>query len=103
MGFGVFIHRFDSIYQDSPAEHYQFPSPYLGRAQTVVGDWIVYLEPSKVKATRGYFAIAKVQQIIPDPAVPGMYRAIIEPASFLEFANPVPLLWRRRHSRARHS
>jgi len=90
MGFGVFIHRFDSIYQDSPAEHYQFPSPYLGRAQSVVGDWIVYLEPSKVKATRGYFAIAKVQQIIPDPAVLGMYRAIIEPGSFLEFANPVP-------------
>jgi len=90
MGFGVFIHRFDSIYEDSPAEQYQFPSLYLGRAQTVVGDWIVYLEPSKVKATRGYFAIAKVQQIIPDPAIAGMYRAIIEPSSYLEFANPVP-------------
>jgi putative restriction endonuclease len=90
MGFGVFIHRSDSIYDDSPAEQYQFPSPYLRRAQTVVGDWIVYLEPSKVKATRGYFAIAKVQQIIPDPAVTGMYRAIIEPLSYLEFATPVP-------------
>jgi putative restriction endonuclease len=90
MGFGVFIHRSDSIYDDSPAEQYQFPSQYLGRAQTVVGDWIVYLEPSKVKATRGYFAIAKVQQIIADPAVSGMYRALIEPSSYLEFATPVP-------------
>jgi len=90
MGFGVFIHRSDSIYDDSPAEQYQFPGQYLGRAQNVVGDWIVYLEPSKVKATRGYFAIAKVQQIIPDPIVPEMYRALIEPASYLEFANPVP-------------
>src|SRR5437588_352128 len=31
MGFGVFIHRSDSIYDDSPAERYQFPSQYLGR------------------------------------------------------------------------
>jgi putative restriction endonuclease len=90
MGFGVFIHRFDSIYEDSPAEQYQFPGQYLGRAQTVVGDWIVYLEPSKVKATRGYFAIAKVQQIIHDPAVSGMYLALIEPSSYLEFATPIP-------------
>jgi putative restriction endonuclease len=90
MGFGVFIHRSDSVYDDSPAEQYQFPSQYLGRAQTVVGDWIVYLEPSKVRAARGYFAIAKVQQIIPDPVAPGMYRALIEPSSYLEFATPVP-------------
>jgi putative restriction endonuclease len=90
MGFGVFIHRFDSIYKDSPAEQYQFPSQYLGRVQTVVGDWIVYLEPSKVKATRGYFAIAKVQQIIPDLSAAGMYLALIEPSSYLEFATPVP-------------
>lgn len=90
MGFGVFIHRTDSIYDDSPAEQYQFPSQYLGRAQAVVGDWIIYLEPSKVKATRGYFAIAKVQQIIPDPSATNMYRALIEPSSYLEFANPVP-------------
>ena len=31
MGFGVFIHRSDSIYDDSPAERYQFPRQYLGR------------------------------------------------------------------------
>jgi putative restriction endonuclease len=90
MTFGVFIHRSDSIYDDSPAERYQFPPQYLGRVQACVGDWVVYLEPSKVPQTRGYFAVAKVQQVIPDPGTPGMYVAIIEPGSYLDFANPVP-------------
>src|SRR5258708_35799560 len=90
MGFGVFIHRADSIYDDSPAERYQFPSQYLGRAETCVGNWIVYYEPRKVAGTRGYFAVAKVQQIIPDAAAPGMYIAVIEPGSYLDFVNSVP-------------
>lgn len=90
MAFGVFIHRSDSIYDDSPAEQYQFPRQYLGRVNACIGDWIVYYEPQKVRATRGYFAVAKVRQVIPDPAVAGMYRALIEPGSYLDFANPVP-------------
>lgn len=90
MTFAIFIHRSDSIYDDSPAEQYQFPPQYLGRIQACVGDWIVYLEPSKVPLTRGYFAVAKVQQVIPDPGTPGMYLAIIEPGTYLDFANPVP-------------
>ncbi len=90
MSFAVFLHRSDSIYDDSPAERYQFPPQYLGRIKACVGDWIVYLEPSKVRDTRGYFAVAKVQQVIPDPGTPGMYIAIIEPGSYLDFANPVP-------------
>lgn len=90
MGFGVFIHRTDSIYDDSPAEQYQFPSQYLGRVQACVGDWIIYYEPRKVAATRGYFAVAKVAQVIPDPKAPGMYMALIEPGSYLDFVNAVP-------------
>ena len=90
MGYGVFIHRSDSIYEDSPAEHYQFPSQYLGRVQSCVGDWIIYYEPRKVAHTRGYFAMAKIERIIPDPAAPGMHLALIEPASYLDFVNPVP-------------
>ena len=89
MGFGVFIHRSDSIYDDSPAERYQFPSQYLRRVEACVGDWIIYYEPSKVTETRGYFAIARVQQVIPDPGTPGMYLALIEPGTYLDFANPV--------------
>ncbi|HQS50208.1 MAG TPA: restriction endonuclease, partial [Xanthobacteraceae bacterium] len=90
MGFGVFIHRSDSIYDDSPAERYQFPRPYLGRVAACVGDWIVYYEPRKVAETRGYFAIARVERVVPDPTAPGMYLALIEPGSYLDFASPVP-------------
>lgn len=90
MGFGVFIHRSDSIYDDSPAERYQFPSQYLGRVQACVGDWIIYYEPRKVADTRGYFAMAKIERVIPDPTAPGMYLALVEPGSYLEFVNSIP-------------
>ena len=90
MGFGIFMHRADSIYDDSPAKQYQFPSQYLSRVMPLIGDWIVYLEPSKVAKSRGYFAVAKVQQVIPDPKAPGMHLAVIEPGSYLDFPNPVP-------------
>lgn len=89
MGFAVFIHRSDSIYDDSPAERYQFPSQYLRRVGACIGDWIIYYEPSKVAETRGYFAIARVKQVVPDPVTSGMYLALIEPGSYLDFANPV--------------
>ena len=89
MAFGIFIHRSDSIYDDIPSERYQFPKQYLSRAQQCEGDWIVYLEPSKVKETKGYFAIAKVQEIIPDPRKPDMFLAVIEPGTYLDFGDPV--------------
>lgn len=53
MALGVFVHRTDSIYDDSPAERYQFPAQYLGRASACVGDWVLYYEPVKVRARRG--------------------------------------------------
>lgn len=90
MAFGVFIHRSDSIYEDSPAERYQFPSQYLARVEACIADWIIYYEPRKAQESRGYFAIAKIQQVIPDPGTPGMYIAIIEAGSYLDFVNPVP-------------
>jgi putative restriction endonuclease len=90
MAFGVFIHRSDSIYDDVPSERYQFPPQYLSRAQQCEGDWIVYLEPSKVRDTKGYFAVAKVQEIISDPRRSDMYLAVIEPGPYLDFGDPVP-------------
>ena len=89
MAFGIFIHRSDSIYDDIPSERYQFPKQYLSRAQQCEGDWIVYLEPSKVKETKGYFAVAKIQEIIPDPRKLDMFLAVIEPGTYLDFGNPV--------------
>src|SRR5688572_14939262 len=70
----VFMHKADSIYDDIPAERYQFPRPYLSRAQQCVGDWIVYLEPTKVRGSRGYFAAARVEAIVRSfvsPSTPG--------------------------------
>lgn len=89
MAFGIFIHRSDSIYDDIPSERYQFPKQYLSRVQQCEGDWIVYLEPSKVKETKGYFAVAQVQEIIPDPRNPDMFLAAIEQGTYLDFGDPV--------------
>lgn len=90
MSFGIFIHRTDSIYDDVPSERYQFPQQYLKRARQCERDWIVYLEPRKVPKSRGYFAVAKVQEIVPDPRNPQMHLAIIEPRTYLDFGDPVP-------------
>ncbi len=90
MGFGVFMHKDGSIYDDHPESHYQFPKSYLSRAQGCIGDWVIYLEPAKEPQSKGYFGVAKVQNIIPDPDVSDRYRAIIEPGSYLPFAPSVP-------------
>lgn len=90
MAFGVFIHRTDSIYDDVPSQRYQFPRQYLDRARQCEGDWVVYLEPVKVRNTKGYFAVAKVQKIIRDPNHLDMFLALIEPGTYLDFGDPVP-------------
>lgn len=90
MTFGIFIHRTDSIYDDVPSEQYQFPKKYLTRAQQCEGDWVIYLEPTKVRATKGYFAVVKIQKIIPDPRHADMHLALIEPGTYLDFGDPVP-------------
>ena len=90
MARGVFIHKADSIYDDQPETQYQFPSMYLDRASRLVGDWIIYYEPVKVMGSKGYYAIAKVQSIVPDPTKPGMHLALIEPGTYLDFERPVP-------------
>jgi putative restriction endonuclease len=87
---GVLLHRPDSIYDDRPEEQYQFPKQYLGRASQFVGDWIIYYEPRRGGSGKGYYAIARVERIIPDPSLAEMYLALIEPGSYLPFERPVP-------------
>lgn len=87
---GVFLHREDSRYDDRPAERYQFPRQYLSRASQFVGDWIVYYEPRRGPTGKGYYAIARVERIIPDPTTSDMYIALIEPGSYLPFERLVP-------------
>ena len=45
MANGVFLYREDSRYDDRPWAVYQFPEPYLSRANQMVGDWVIYMEP----------------------------------------------------------
>ena len=85
---GVFLHRADSIYDDFPEERYQFPKSYYSRAVQFIGDWIIYKEPEKA-GRQGYFAMAKVEQIIPDPSKNDMYLALIEQGSFELFERNV--------------
>jgi putative restriction endonuclease len=86
---GVFLHKADSIYDDEPAERYQFPASYLKRALPLIGDWVIYKGTEKSDRP-GYFGIAKVQDIVPDPSAPGRYLALIEPNSYLDFERDVP-------------
>lgn len=90
MAKAVLIHRSDSIYDDSPAERYQFPKQYLSRISACIGDWIIYYEPTKAEGSRGYFAVAKVAQVVPDPTAEDMFMAMIEPGTYLDFVAPVP-------------
>ncbi len=90
MTFGVFMHKDGSIYDDIPEVRYQFPKSYLSRAKQMVGDWIVYREPVKLPQSKGFFAVAKVERIIPDPDIADRYRAIIEEGSYLPFSPTVP-------------
>ena len=86
---GVFVTGTHSIYGDVPKDFYRFPSNYLAAARRMVGQWIVYLEPRRAGG-RGYFAVAKVEKIEPDPTTAGMHFALIAPGSYLDFGTAVP-------------
>lgn len=88
MSKGVFLYREDSRYEDRPWAAYQFPEIYLSRASQMVGDWVIYMEPVKA-GRKGYHAVAKVDRISPDPSSLGMYLAIIDPNSYLDFDHNV--------------
>lgn len=85
----VFVVGSHSIYADQPDRFYRFPQQWLNAAARAVGQWIVYQEPRRA-GPRGYYAAAKVEQIVRDPADPAMYLALIEPGSYLEFGRDVP-------------
>ena len=86
---GIFLYREDSIYEDRPWEVYQLPAPYLSRAEQMVGDWVIFMEPVKA-GRKGYHAVAKVGQVTPDPRNAGMFLAIIDPTTYLDFDRNVP-------------
>ncbi len=87
----VLLHKADSIYEDEPDVVYDFPRSYLKAVEDAVGDWIIYYEPVKA-GPRGYFAVAKIDRVIPKPGVEGRFLAFIEPGTYLDFDTEVPRL-----------
>lgn len=87
----VLLHKADSIYDDIPDVEYDFPRSYLKAVTEAVGDWIVYYEPVKA-GPRGYHAVARIEEVVPNPRAPGRYLARIAPDSFLRFVADVPRL-----------
>lgn len=87
----VLLHRSGSIYDDEPDRIYDFPKAYLKAVREGVGDWAIYYEPVKA-GPRGYFAAARIAQVIPKPGAEGRFLALIEPGSYLEFDRHVPRL-----------
>nr|WP_225612614.1 HNH endonuclease [Paracoccus sp. PAR01] len=85
------MHKADSIYEDELDVAYDFPRSYLKAMKEAVGDWIVYYEPVKA-GPRGYFAVAKIMDVIPKPGMDGRYLAVIESGSYLPFNCEVPRL-----------
>ena len=85
----MFVVGSHSIYEDEPERFYRFPTKWMSNAAKVLGNWIIYQEPRRA-GRRGYYAVAKVDRIVPDPANEGMYLALIEVGSFLEFGRDVP-------------
>lgn len=87
----VLLHKADSIYDDEPDAVYDFPAAYLKAVREAVGDWIVYYEPVKA-GPRGYFAVARIERVIPKPRHEGRFLALMAPGSFLPFDGTVPRL-----------
>lgn len=85
----VFVIGSHSIYADEPDRFYRFPQRWLNAAARSVGQWIVYQEPRRA-GPRGYYAVARVEQIVRDPSDASMFLALIELGSYLEFGRDVP-------------
>ena len=85
----VFVIGSHSIYADEPDRFYRFPARWLKAAAKSLGQWILYQEPKRA-GRRGYYATARVEQIVRDPADANMFLALIDAGSYLEFGRDVP-------------
>lgn len=97
MAKAVFTTKVSPAYDDLPERHYHFPLTYLRQVEAAIGDWIVYYEPRRSSDDRSssggrqaYFATARVDAIVPDPARDKHYYARV--SQYLEFDRAVPFI-----------
>jgi len=90
----VFTTKASPTYDDLPEDRYHFPDTYRRQVEATIGDWIVYYEPRRTSgdlSSRGgrqaYFAIARVDNVEPDPKRPNHFYAFV--SQFLPFDRPV--------------
>lgn len=86
----VFVIGSSSIYANEPDRFYRFTPHWLGAAASSVGQWILFQEPHHAES-RGFYAVARVEQIVRDPNDTTLFLALIEPGTYLEFGRDVPL------------
>jgi len=89
LGPGKCVFTTDPRSAAEPDRFYRFAPRWLENATRAVGQWIVYLQPPAA-GPRGYHAVARVEQIVRDPADPEALLALIVPGSYLEFGRDVP-------------
>ncbi len=87
-GKSVFVVGSHSIYEDEPDRFYRFGRQWLTAAARSIGQWIVYQEPRRA-GPRGYYAVARIEQVVRDPDNGELFLALIEPGSYLEFGHDV--------------
>lgn len=85
----VFIASSHSHYQDRPGEVYHFPNMYLSRVAKTVGDWVIFYQGRRGGQV-GYYAVQRVEKIVPDPADSTHSFAILDRGSELGFERIVP-------------
>lgn len=90
MAKAVFIQSRHAAYDDVPGERYQFPSrSYLSVAVQTIGDWVVFYEGRR-GGGRGYYAVQRVADVVPDPTDPACHLVLFDRASLLGFEQNVP-------------
>lgn len=89
MSKAVFISSSHSPYDDRPGEAYHFPNSYLSRVAQTVGDWVIFYQGRR-GGVSGYYAVQRVERIVPDPVDATHSYAMLDRASLLDFERPVP-------------
>lgn len=88
----VLISNQNTHYKDEPGEWYHFPNrTYQSTVEKAVGDWVVFYQ-SRAGGVPGYYAVQRIDKIVPDPTDPTHSFALLDRASELSFERIVPRL-----------